>query len=786
MNTPLNNEPQAVDATQGFSVFGFPTSILTTSGDGSKQNPPRPTVDLSHFPAELQQLKSWILWRYENTGKPKPDKIPYQINKTYGASTTEPATWSALADVLAVADDEFKPGIVANGEYVFLDLDACVVNGEIEGWAQSVILRCNSYTEFSPSETGVHIFVRGRVLKARKKNGCEIYSDGRYFTVTGKQVPGTPLVINTMTPEEIAELRQDINDDSLRPYTLAKDENGEDSKSDAKQKGFIVSRYETHAEREEKLNRALNCDIVGLYDSNSEAVHGVLQLLLRKHAGDIDKAVDEFEDSPLHDVWRDKWARLKEDEIENATAKWVKNGSPTKWGETFAYTDTGNAERFVDIHGGNFRYLHDKQKWLFWNGARWEPDASAAVHQASKATVQAMYKEASTLTDDDKRKKFMSHAFKSDSRAARENMVALARYETEVAANSTDFDSDPNLFNCANGTIDLRTGFLRGHDREDHLTKMSLVRFDPSAQCPRWLQFLEETFPGQPNVIAFLQRSLGYTLTGDTSEQCFWLLQGGGRNGKSTLLNAIQFVLGDYATATSFDTFAAKRADAAVNPRDGLAALVGSRFVRASESDEEKRFSEALLKAVTGGEHVRTARMYEDDFAYRPTFKIWLSTNHDPIIRGTDDGIWRRIHRLNFKQQVPVEKIDRHLEQKLEAEASGILNWMLAGLKAWRDGGLQVPAEVAEATAGYRKDQNPLREFIEDKLDTSDPNAEKGASELLASYNQWAQWNRRPKLTATSFGRAMRTAGIDPIHKREGKFYQVAIKGEGAFVGVGL
>ena len=232
-------------------------------------------------------------------------------------------------------------------------------------------------------------------------------------------------------------------------------------------------------------------------------------------------------------------------------------------------------------------------------------------------------------------------------------MVALAQKEPEFSALSPQFDTNPMLLNIVNGTLDMKTFQLRPHRREDLLTKRCPVNFDPSAKSPRWLAFLEEIFPGQPEVIEFLQRSIGYSLTGDTEEQCFWLLIGVGKNGKSKFLDAIQFLMGDYAVATSFDTFAFKKDGAGINPRDGMATLVGSRIVRASESDDGKRLSEAQIKALTGGERIRTARLYQDDFDYKPTFKIWLSTNHVPVIRGTDRRNLRRVNRIDLASSSP-------------------------------------------------------------------------------------------------------------------------------------
>jgi putative DNA primase/helicase len=417
----------------------------------------------------------------------------------------------------------------------------------------------------------------------------------------------------------------------------------------------------------------------------------------------------------------------------------------------FRYTDTGNAERLVARHGENFRYLHDAKSWLHWDGKRWNPDQTAEIHRAAKDTIHAMHVATSRL-DDDMRPKFAKWVAQSESRAARENMVALAQKEPEYSALSSQFDTDPMLLNVLNGTIDLQTFELRPHRREDLLTKRCPVKFDPVAECPRWRSFLQELFPSQPDLIEFLQRSVGYSLTGDTEEQCFWLLIGVGKNGKSKFLDAIQFLLGDYAIATSFDTFAFKKDGAGINPRDGMASLVASRFVRASESDEGKRLSEAQIKALTGGERIRTARMYQDDFDYKPSFKIWLSTNHEPAIRGTDDGIWRRVNRVNFNVVISEEKRDRQLGPKLEAEASGILNWALDGLKGYRSRGLGVPKIVIEATTKYRAEQNLVGRFLEDCTEKASDLDLVDATVLFQSFKNWAKDNSEFPLSNKKFG----------------------------------
>jgi putative DNA primase/helicase len=421
----------------------------------------------------------------------------------------------------------------------------------------------------------------------------------------------------------------------------------------------------------------------------------------------------------------------------------------------FPNTDSGNAERLISKFGYDFLYLHDRGKWLRWDGKRWSIDETAEIHRAAKATVRDMYPAIALIEDDTTRHNFSKWVVRSESRNGRESMVTLAQKESRVAALSRDFDTDPMLLNVQNGTLDFHTGRLREHQRADRITKLCPMAFDPEAKCDRWLAFLDETFPDQPEIVAFLQRSLGYSLTADTEQQCFWLLIGSGKNGKSRFLDAIQFILGDYAVATSFDTFAAKKGGAPISPRDGMASLVGSRFVRASESDEGIRFSEAQLKALTGGERIRTARMYQQDFDFKPTFKIWLSTNHEPTIRGTDDGIWRRIHRVNFDQVVPEARRDLHLGEKLQSEAPGILNWALEGLKQYQVRGLQVPQSVVKATVGYRENQNLVARFFKDRTEKAD-RFEIDATALYGTYKTWASDNSERALSQTFFGKEAR------------------------------
>ena len=435
----------------------------------------------------------------------------------------------------------------------------------------------------------------------------------------------------------------------------------------------------------------------------------------------------------------------------NTTAYFFYPGVIWSQGKQYQATDQGNAEKFADEHSDRFRFVCDEKVWRLWDGQRWAEDKTSEVNRAVKAMAAAMLTEASKLPDDH-RLPAIKAALKIQDQRTRGNIVAMAKTERKLVCVKADFDRHDMLLNVANGIIDLERLTLRLHDSGQMLTKMCPVNYDPAATCPRWLRFLDETFPEQPEVVAFLQRSLGYTLTGQTHEQCFWLLVGGGRNGKSTLLKTMQWLMGDYAEATSFDTFAVtQKFGNAINPRDGIAALANARFVPASESDSERRISEAKLKALTGGETIKTSRLYENEFAFEPKFKIWLSTNHEPQVRGTDDGIWRRIHRVNFDHQVTAEKTDPKLLIKLQAEGAGILNWLLAGLEQNQARGLAVPVGVRRATATYRADQSPYGRFVAECCEV-DARATVKATELYEAYRKHDPFSQ---VSETEFGTEM-------------------------------
>jgi putative DNA primase/helicase len=417
-------------------------------------------------------------------------------------------------------------------------------------------------------------------------------------------------------------------------------------------------------------------------------------------------------------------------------------------------TDLGNSERFVSQHGENVRYCYLWGKWLVWTGGRWKRDDAGQVHRLAKKTVRSLYGEASDAEDEERRKAVAKHASRSEGADKIKAMLELARSEVPVAPD--ELDSDPWLLNASNGTVDLRTGQLRGHRREDLITKLAPVEYNPNAAAPTWEAFLERVLPGE-ELRTFVRRAAGYSATGDTSEQVMLINHGAGNNGKSTFQEALSAALGDYSMRAPTEMLMAKRAGGVPND---VARLKGARFVTASETEEGRRLAESLVKDLTGQDTISARFMRAEWFDFKPSHKLWLSTNHKPEIRGTDNAIWRRIRLVPWAVAIPPAERDRKLAQKLRSELSGILAWIVEGCLEWRREGLQAPAEVRKATAGYRSEMDVLGDFLADRCFRGE-RLEVGKDELYKAYQMWSEDAGERTETKRKFGMLLKERGVE-------------------------
>ena len=409
-------------------------------------------------------------------------------------------------------------------------------------------------------------------------------------------------------------------------------------------------------------------------------------------------------------------------------------------------TDLGNAERFVDRCGGQVRYCPAFSAYIVWDGRRWEVDQVGRAMTLAKKAARSTYAEAETGETKEQRADLASWAKRSEAAARLEAMLRLAQSSVPIA--TEELDRNPWLLNVANGTVDLRTGALGPHRREDYITKLIDVPYAPDATCPRWEQFLAEVLPDEGSR-RFIQRAAGYSATGSARERKLILPYGAGRNGKGVFLQTMRTLLGEYAVRAPSETFLARKQEGIPND---IAQLRGARFVFASETGEGRRLAEAKIKDLTGGEDIAARFMRGEWFSFAPTFTAWLATNHKPTIRGTDPAIWDRIALVPFtvRFRLPDEPEDARpvadptLAETLEPEREGILAWVVRGAVEWYREGLGTPDAVRRATTAYRDEMDTLGDFLAQRC-VIDPQATVGSTKLYDAFKTWLEEQGEPK-----------------------------------------
>lgn len=436
--------------------------------------------------------------------------------------------------------------------------------------------------------------------------------------------------------------------------------------------------------------------------------------------------------------------------------------------------DLGNANRLRRRSGADLLHVSE-QGWHGWNGKCWDQKrGEVAVHRAAQEAALAIFAEAKVLEQRGPRrgedpkdfaKRLDAHrkwASASGNSAKLSAMVKEA--QPHLQRWPEEMDGDAFLFNCMNGTLRLTKPGPDGdgvallpHDRAHLVTRCAPVAYDPQAQCPTFRRFLNRILPDL-GLQVFLQRWFGYCLTGDTGEQVLCMFYGRGANGKSTLLEAMAFILGDYASTIPFASLLQDDRRRGADATPDLARLVGRRMVTAGEADIGAKFSEASIKLMTGQDKMTVRHLYRGFFDLLPNYKIILAFNSKPAIRGQDEGIWRRIILVHFDQFISKAEKDDRLKFKLQAEAPGILNWMLDGYRLWAEGGLSIPATALEAAAEYRRENDPLGDFL-DVAVRPRAGARTSATPLYNNYCAWAKQNAREPISQTLFGKIMSERG---------------------------
>jgi putative DNA primase/helicase len=437
-------------------------------------------------------------------------------------------------------------------------------------------------------------------------------------------------------------------------------------------------------------------------------------------------------------------------------------------GETRNLTDLGNGERFVDDHRRYARYSYRWNRWLIFDGMRWAIDDGGDVEHLMKKTVRGIYAEAAMETDEAQRKQIADHARRSEGRKRQTDALLLAR--SELAIRPEEMDRDPYLLNCANGTVDLKTGVLRPHAPLDYITKLAPIHYHVSTKAPTFEAFLERILPSK-ELRLYVQVVIGYAAIGVNTEEMLPIFYGFGANGKSTLVNVVMEALGDYAQQAAPDLLMAKHRS---HPTE-LADLFGARFVAAVETDEGRRLNEGLVKQLTGRDKIKARRMNEDFWEFNPTHTPVLATNHKPEVGGTDHAIWRRLKLVPFGVQIPDKEQDKKLAEKLREELPGVLAWIVRGALIYQKVGLPETAQVRDATTGYREEMDTLAGFFEARC-VIHPNASAGATPLYNAYKEWCDEGGETRLTQTRFGRQLRERGFSNKKAQTVTWYGIGLR----------
>lgn len=759
------------------------------------------------IPAELKTLRCWICWKGipdDESGKLR--KIPVNALDGTAAKSNDPSTWTDFDTAVEASRDFSGIGLVFDGRsgYFGVDLDGIgdsleqFRNGITENIAGEFIHTLQSYTEVSQSGHGIHIICRGSLPSGgRRKGSVEMYENGRYFIMTG----------NAITDYGIADCTDSIK--ALHEKYIG----GGTAPTPSRTSAPIVSFSGDISERLDKLrsskqgalfNDLMAGDFESHYKSHSEAdiaLCNILAFWLGRDADAIDKV---FRSSGL---MRDKWDRKQSGSTYGAlTVQKAVSDCLTVYGEKapspidnysititpngdahvedekgeeirlYSLDDTGNAERMFVNYGNRLRYSYVEKAWYYWDERRWCRDITGTIDRVADDSLGIMQSELEIYRQIDAKsppkdgqqsmeKLFQRHIKTSRSSKAKTAMKKELQHQVPIVLGQ--FDRDKYALNTPNGIIDLKEGCVLPHDIEKYITKLTGTGISES-DCPQWKAFLDTIFCGDPEMIRYIRKAVGYSLSGSTSEQCVFFLYGTGRNGKSTFLDTIRAMMGDYAANAQPETIMVSQKNTG-GARSDIARLKGARFVTTVEPNEGMRLDEGLIKQLTGGDPVTARFQYSQEFEFTPEFKIWMATNHKPIIRGTDTGIWRRIHLVPFTAAIPENKVDRNLPYKLRKELPAILKWAVDGYTLYKSEGLRMPAAVMNAVDDYRREMDVISAFL-----TACCTVGKGAEQssvLYAVYCRWASDNNEYKMSHTRFTtELLKKDGIQREARRDGKY----------------
>ena len=733
------------------------------------------------IPLELKQLPHWVGWKYmQRPGEDHKRKVPINAMDGQPAKSNDPTTWCDF-DTACLGKERFGLdgiGFMFSGDGIFgIDIDHCYnpETRELDPAAAEIIETVQSYTELSPSGTGIHILCKGALPEGRKRRGAvEMYSTLRYFTVTGNQF-GLEYPFSDCTERVAVMHRKYLGEEETAagaqraalPMPVGRGTNADmsvdavlcrmfDSKHGQKLQDLYNGSWEQYGIGDGSQSSADQafCNMLAFWCRCDAALMDAIFRRSRlyrqkwdKRRGaktygqiTIDRAIKDCRDiwEPQERVQRPAPAVPPPPQNTFNEVPVMENTTVGETGQRkyYTYDDTGNAQRFRDANAGLIHYNHVDGCWIYWDGVRWASDENGEIKRRADKMLADMAKDLKEMQDDPAYNAYKKHLSRSRSHRGKEGFIAEARHLEGVPVLPSEMDRAGNAFNVRNCLISLKTGRTAEHDKKYMISKLAPVTYDENARCPRWDRFIEEVTCGDKSLQLYLQRMIGYCMTAYTKEQCMFFLYGNGSNGKSVFVDTIAYMLGEYAASCQPETVMMR--DRNNTARGDLARLKGARMVVTSEPNDGCRLDEGIVKQMTGGtENKLTARfLYGREFEFSPEFKIVMSTNYKPVIKGTDNGIWRRVRLIPFTAEFTKENRDPQLTEKLRRELPGILNWAIAGAVGWCKEGLPPCAIIDEAGQEYRSEMDRVQQFLDDCTERSDSGSTQ-ASTLYKCYRAW-------------------------------------------------
>ncbi len=763
------------------------------------------------IPEELKSLPQWVGFFRTPAKDGKTTKKPVNVRNLYGASSTNPETWGtfeqavqAIGKMAKVGDSQGKIegiGFVFAPPYCGIDLDHVLdaATGEWNRQALDIINTMESYTEISPSGTGIHIIYKGEIhkeWKCKKNNALgsgsdiEMYQQGRYFTVTGNRFNDNDIASRETYAALIYKAYMNTGQDEQK--TLS----GQSEPPKPKPKPLTMDDKDIidkamNSSSGMKFARLFNGDTSDYDNDDSRADMALCNMLAFWCGRDFDMMDRIFRKSGL---MREKWDRKQSGStygaitlrkaIEHCQNVYgptapkdddfsvnIGTSENTKKLKLYSFDDTGNAQRMADMFGEVIGYNYTDKRWMLYDQTKWKYDETGFINKLRDRSLEAMkgeaeyYEKYDAENGTEMKKEFDKHYKKSRNHNTKTALKKEVQHYVPITHNY--LDRYKMLLNTPTGVIDLNSFEIRKATPKDYFTKSTNANYTKNADCPTWIKFLHEIFDNDEDLIRYVQKAVGYSLTGSTAEQCAFFLYGNGRNGKSTFIDIIREMFGDYARNIQPETIMIRNNNA-IN--SDIARLKGARFVTSVEPNEGLKLNEGLMKQLTGGDIITARKLYAEEFEFKPEFKLWMATNHKPIIRGTDLGIWRRVHMIPFKVIVTEENVDKKLTEKLLKELDGIFLWALRGLAMYHKEGLEMPCAVRQAVDEYKKEMDVVSRFLDDCTEKSFAKSVK-ASDLYRVYTNWCTQYGEYQMSNTKFGKEL-SQRHERVKRMDGWYYK--------------